>query len=109
MEVFASDWDGVGGYRTLSQLRDLLLVLVEAVTRSREAGSSAHREFEQCLLVSHYMCTRAACVGVAKLEEIAAKISVSLLRYTDILPPDRAFYQAGRECKVRKQGHHHKE
>lgn len=40
-------------------------------------------------------------MGVAQLDRIVAKISVALLRYTDILPPDRTFYQAGLQCKVR--------
>ena len=60
-----------------------------------------HREFEQYLLIAHYLSTRAACVGVAKLQGTAAKISVALLRHTNVLPADRAFYQAGLQCKVR--------
>ena len=33
-----------------------------------------------------------------------AKISVALLRHTNVLPADRAFYQAGLQCKVRAYG-----
>ena len=61
---------------------------------------SLSREFEKYLLVSHYLSTRAACVCVAQLESIAAKISVSVLRYTDVLPADRTFYHAGQQCRV---------
>ena len=100
MEVIAGDWEGKSGYQTLSLLRDLLLGLVEAIAASREASSQSHRDFERYLMVAHYLCTRAACVGVAPLDGIAAKLSVSLLRYTDVLQADRAFYQAGLHCKV---------
>ena len=100
VEVFSGDWEGEGGYRALSLLRNLLLGLVETLSHSREDGSQAHKEFQHCLSASHYLTTRTACLGVPQLAGLAAKISVSLLRYTDILPPDRAFYQAGLLCKV---------
>lgn len=60
----------------------------------------SYREFEQYLLISHYLATRAACSRVPQLNAIVAKISVSLLRHTDVIPADRAFYQAGMYCKV---------
>ncbi len=31
---------------------------------------------------------------------IAAKLSVSLLRHTELIPADKAFYEAGLACKV---------
>ena len=43
VEVFGCAWEGAGAYQTLSQLRNLLLGLVEAMARSREASSLAHR------------------------------------------------------------------
>ena len=58
------------------------------------------REFERYLLVSHYLCVQAAAQPLPELHGITAKISVSLLRYTDLLPADRTFYQAGSQCKV---------
>ena len=33
-------------------------------------------------------------------EPLAAKLSVSLLRHSDIIPVDKAFYEAGIDCKV---------
>ena len=97
--MLSGDWEG---YKTLSLLRDLLHGLTEALSHSREDGSHSHREFERCFLVSHYLSTRAACVGVPQLGGVAAKLSVSLLRYTDVVPADRAFYQAGLQCKVQE-------
>ena len=31
---------------------------------------------------------------------MAVKLSVSLLRHSDIIPVDKAFYEAGIDCKV---------
>ena len=64
------------------------------------ASSFFCREFERYLLVSHYLCVRAACLSISELHGLATKISVALLRYTDLLPADRTFYQAGSHCKV---------
>ena len=73
---------------------------VDELSRTSESGSLSCREFEQYLLVSHYLATRSACSRVPQLNGIVAKISVSLLRHTDVIPADRAFYQAGMYCKV---------
>lgn len=32
---------------------------------------------------------------------VAAKLSVSLLRHTELVPADKAFYEAGVACRVR--------
>lgn len=91
---------GEGAYGTCADLRDLLLNLVGGLAHSPEANSPAVQEFERLLLVAHYSATRAACMGVPQLKELVAKITVSMLRYTDILPADRAFYEAGSQAKV---------
>ena len=91
---------GEGAYGTCADLRDMLLSLVSALAQSPEAKSPAAQEFERLLLVAHYSATRAACTGLPQLKELVAKITVSLLRYTDILPADRAFYEAGSQAKV---------
>ena len=49
------------------------------------------------------MSTRAACHHVPQLSGIVAKLSVSMLRHTDVIPADRAFYEAGNYCKVSRQ------
>lgn len=36
---------------------------------------------------------------------ISAKLSVSLLRHTDLVPADRAFYEAGLACRVSLSWH----
>lgn len=91
---------GEGGYKTYADLRDMLLNLVGSLARSAEANGPAALEFERLLRVAHYMATRAACMGAPQLKDVVAKITVALLRYTDILPADRAFYEAGSQAKV---------
>jgi len=44
---------------------------------------------------------RSAAMSHSVLETVAAKLSVSLLRHTDIIPADKAFFEAGIQCKVR--------
>ncbi|XP_077566022.1 intraflagellar transport protein 172 homolog [Stigmatopora nigra] len=87
-------------YRTWADLRNVLLQLCENLAKSAGENSPAHGEFEQMLLISHYYTTRAAVVGLEELSSIAAKVSVSLLRHTDVIPADKAFYEAGLACRA---------
>ncbi len=57
-------------------------------------------EFERFLRLFHYMVISKVCQNVAGLEVVATKASVSLLRYADLIPADRAFYEAGTNAKV---------
>lgn len=69
--------------------------------KSTEISDSVKREFETLLLISHYYATRAAAQANPSLAPIAAKLSVALLRHTDIVPADKAFHEAAMMCKVR--------
>lgn len=73
---------------------------MDQLAGTSEAGSLSFREFDRYLLIAHYLAARAACKGLPQLDSIAAKLSVSLLRYTDIIPADKAFYEAGTHCKA---------
>ncbi len=57
-------------------------------------------EFERFLRLFHYLVISYACQSVGGLEVIAVKASVSLLRYADLFPADRAFYDAGMKAMV---------
>ena len=57
-------------------------------------------EFERFLRLFHYMVISKVCQNVGGLEVVATKASVSLLRYADLIPADRAFYEAGINAKV---------
>ncbi|KAG7214317.1 hypothetical protein INR49_004455 [Caranx melampygus] len=94
------DADGPESYRMWADLRDFLFQLCENLSKSSEANSPAHEEFDQMLLISHYYATRAATKGVEQLISMAAKLSVSLLRHTELIPADKAFYEAGLSCRA---------
>lgn len=79
----------------------------KSLVTSRHAtqGSSTLRntfqdEFELLLQLAHYLAARSAYMATPQLENLVAKVSVSVLRYTHILPADKAFYEAGMACKV---------
>uniref|UniRef100_A0A8C2A3G2 Intraflagellar transport protein 172 homolog n=1 Tax=Cyprinus carpio TaxID=7962 RepID=A0A8C2A3G2_CYPCA len=84
--VSLRDRDCAEAYRMWANLRDVLLLLCENLTKSSEANSPAHEEFEQMLLVAHYYST--------------PKLSISLLRHTELIPADKAFYEAGLAAKA---------
>nr|XP_057921402.1 intraflagellar transport protein 172 homolog [Doryrhamphus excisus] len=87
-------------YRTWADLRNVLLQLCESLSKSSGENSAAHEDFEQMLLISHYYAARAAAAGMEELTAISAKLCVSLLRHTDLVPADRAFYEAGLACRA---------
>lgn len=70
--------------------------------KSPEANSPDHEDFEKYLLISHYYATRSSAMAHKSLDSIATKLSVSLLRHTDLIPADKAFYEAGMMCRVRQ-------
>uniref|UniRef100_A0A4W6DEM9 Intraflagellar transport protein 172 homolog n=1 Tax=Lates calcarifer TaxID=8187 RepID=A0A4W6DEM9_LATCA len=94
------DTDGSESYRMWADLRNFLLQLCENMSKSAEANSPAHEDFEQMLLIAHYYATRSAAKGVEQLISVAAKLSVSLLRHTELVPADKAFYEAGLACRA---------
>ncbi|RLV86206.1 hypothetical protein DV515_00015928 [Chloebia gouldiae] len=87
-------------YSSWAELRDVLLALCENLVKSSEANTAAHKEFERMLLISHYCATRSAVQGLKQLDTVAAQLSISLLRHTDLLPADKAFYEAGMAAKA---------
>jgi len=70
------------------------------LAQSSEAHTPAHEMFDTLLTISHYYAMRSAAMSHSVLETVAVKLSVSLLRHTDIIPADRAFFDAGVMCKV---------
>ncbi|CAL8315982.1 unnamed protein product [Lota lota] len=88
------------GYRMWADLRNFLLLLCENISKSSEANSPSHEEFEQMLLIAHYCATRCAAEGVDQLVSISTKLSISLLRHTELVAADKAFYEAGLACRA---------
>ncbi|XP_076872854.1 intraflagellar transport protein 172 homolog [Brachyhypopomus gauderio] len=94
------DRDVAEAYRMWADLRDALHLLCENLTKSSEANSPAHEDFEQMLVVAHYYATRSVAKGIDQLNILAAKLSISLLRHTELIPADKAFYEAGLAAKA---------
>lgn len=59
-------------------------------------SSETKAHFRNLLLIAHYYSLRTACRQVPSLKSVGVKISTALLRYTDIIPADKAFYEAGK-------------
>ncbi|GAB6029104.1 hypothetical protein CHUAL_004885 [Chamberlinius hualienensis] len=86
-------------YPVWAELRDMLYDLTKNLDKSQEVGVTRKEEFETYLLISHYYATRSACYVEKSLEKIATKLNISLLRYTEIIPVDKAYYEAGMAAK----------
>lgn len=88
------------GLQTMSNLRDVLYKMAHQF-RSQSQDKRITADLMEMLMVVHYqvMLFTAQSFG---LREIAAKCAITLLKYPDLLPHDKAFYQAGLAC--REQG-----
>merc|ERR1712048_1110821 len=56
-------------------------------------------EFRKTLMCAHLLCIRKRLKEHGRSAELVAKISTSLCRYCGEFPVDRAFYEAGLDCK----------
>ncbi|KAF2887801.1 hypothetical protein ILUMI_18372 [Ignelater luminosus] len=77
------------------ELRQMLFDLNKNLQAAIDVPVQSKAHFQNLLLVAHYYATRTACRQVSSLKGIALKISVALLRYTDVIPADKGFYEAG--------------
>lgn len=87
-------------FRTWADLRDMFMDLCENMRKAPEANTPIHEDFESILLIAHYYATRSASMAHKSLDTIATKLAVSLLRHTDIIPADKAFFEAGMMCRA---------
>jgi intraflagellar transport protein 172 len=89
---------------SVSDLRDVLFHLASSHDGAREdaLGTQGAGGFEQLLMATHYYRLYLTCVSQG-LKDIALKIAITLMRYSGIIPIDKAFYQAG--TMARDQGH----
>mmetsp|Transcript_43825 Transcript_43825/g.127597 ORF Transcript_43825/g.127597 Transcript_43825/m.127597 type:complete len:803 (-) Transcript_43825:142-2550(-) len=93
-----------------STLREMLLRVVtnnmhltpptpKAVLEDRAPQAA---EFGKALLVAHLLSMQARLKENNRSPEVIARISVALCRYCTEFPVDRAFYNAGMDCKAAK-------
>ena len=81
-------------------LRGILFRLANSY-RSNNAPKSVRTEIDELLMAVHYQHMYYSTKALG-LKDLAAKCAITLLKYPDILPQDKAFYQAGIAC--REQG-----
>lgn len=88
------------GMHIWKDLRHFLFQLTQSMrSESEDANVTMCDRFEQLLLIAHYYTTRAACREVSALHSIAVRISVAILRYTELIPIDKAFFEAGMDLR----------
>merc|ERR1719191_2583001 len=64
-----------------------------------EDRSPQAAEFSKALLTAHLQSVRLRFKESKKAPDLVAKISVALCRYCNEFPVDRAFFEAGLDCK----------
>ncbi|KAJ3074648.1 hypothetical protein HDU98_010644 [Podochytrium sp. JEL0797] len=77
----------------LAAIRELLYKLITA-------SPNVNPTFHKYLFISHILTLRNYCTKKRELYYLAARQSISLLRYIGEIPPDRAFYEAGHFSKL---------
>ncbi|KER27764.1 hypothetical protein T265_05253 [Opisthorchis viverrini] len=91
---------GPDAYPTWAALRNMLFDLRQNLQQTQEIQREVVQIFERMLLVAHYYATRSALASSQQdVAELTTKLSVSLLRHSDILPADKVFYEAGIQCR----------
>lgn len=98
LECFAlRESDGIHIWK---DLRNFLFQLTQSIKADTNGSDETmYDRFEQLLLIAHYYATRAACREVPALHLIGVKISVAILRYTELIPVDKAFFEAGMDLR----------
>lgn len=91
-ELVLGSKDSSKDYKTLSQLRNVLFGLIKCM---ESTSSEEGKKFDRVLHAAHYFSLKLACKDFSPLANIVTKVSISLLRYSDILPADRCYYEAG--------------
>ncbi|KAH8278227.1 hypothetical protein KR044_002922 [Drosophila immigrans] len=99
LDCFSLREEQTEGGNLWQRLRDFLLRLIIALRGSPHAQSAFAAQAEQLLTIAHYYATRAACRAVPSLQPLAVRLSLALLRHTDVLPVDKGFYEAGLELR----------
>lgn len=87
------------GMNLWKELRGFLFQVVKAIKSADAPDNGALEKFEFLLQIAHYYATRAACRQVSALQNISVKISLALLRHTDVIPCDKGFYEAGMDLR----------
>lgn len=89
------------GSRVWKNLRNFLFQITQAMQiNNSDFDLTILDRFENLLLIAHYYATRAVCRDVIALKNVAIKISLAILRYTETIPVDKAFLEAGMDLRA---------
>lgn len=79
----------------------MVLIIFQTENIANQTDSDCGKEFEKYTFVCHLYAMRCAFADISSLETLVVKVLVALLRYTDIIPADKAYYEAGIAARVR--------
>ncbi len=96
----SSDEEGNDQINTISMLRDVMYKVANQY-RSQPTDKKLVSEVMDMLMAVHYQNMFFVARGMG-FKEISAKCAITLLKYPEYVPQDKAFYQAGVAC--REQG-----
>lgn len=108
--VLFSENDDFTEWVPLSQMYSLLRdCFLQLLAQNSSLNRSEKELFEKYLLISHYLSLKyilkeilninALSSVINNIKELHLKLTISLLRYTDIIRADKAFYEAGITCR----------
>ncbi|XP_033332650.1 intraflagellar transport protein Oseg2 [Megalopta genalis] len=83
-------------YKHLAVLRTVLLDL----WKNLKSPNATRSKFERLLESTHYSAVKCGCKEYPVLSGLVLKSSITLLRYTDLVLVDRAYYEAGIEART---------
>lgn len=99
-EIFSYDYEPSPDLAVLKNVRDALLQVVSSASEAASDESSAEARL---LLISHYLVVKSVLPSLKQSHpsalDLLSKVTTSLLRYTDVIRVDKAFYEAGAIAK----------
>ncbi|VDM09167.1 unnamed protein product [Wuchereria bancrofti] len=89
--------DNPNVYRRWATLRNVLLMVCNGMNIKEKQKELFNRYLE----IAHYGALRSAILEYTgtEIERIAAQITISFIRYSDIMQADKVFYEAGMACR----------
>lgn len=85
----------------VEECREVLFKLWAAMKGAAGQDANEIKEVERLLHVAHYESLHAVCKSKGGVyAEMQQRLATALIRYCDVLPADRVFYEAGQACKA---------
>ena len=91
------DEEGPGHTSMVSMLKDTIYKLTNQF-KAQSSDKKINNEMLEMLMALHYQNIMFIAKS-AGLKDLAAKCAITVLKYPDYIPQDKAFYQAGMACK----------